>query len=162
MRWLRRRERTMSADDSTLGPIRIITKDIELRGHVAAAGQRITDLLLRGQDLAFLPAGAEPRPEHWLAVATSDILFVVPPPMPSRHGGGRGRDVRQVRVTIGPYRITGDAHLGSDVNLDADLAARQPFLPLTSAAVSRVGDTPDEAFDVVIVSLAASTRYGPA
>ena len=79
-----------------LAPIRIFTDLIELTGRVAPAGQRITDILLRGQDLAFLPAGADPEPETWILIAPTDILFVSPPPMapraigrasPSVHGG---------------------------------------------------------------------------
>lgn len=161
MRWLRRRERTTKAENPRLASIRIFTNDLELRGRVAPAGQRITDLLLRGQDLAFLPAGAEPTPEHWLAVATSDILFVVPPPLPPRSTSGPPQNVRQISVIVGPYRITGTAHLESDATLDAAFAARQPFLPLTSAVILH-GGAPDEALDVVIVNLAASSRFGPA
>ena len=82
--------------------------------------------------------------------------------MPPRHRGGRRRDTRHVSVTVGQYHVTGDANLRDDANLDADLVARHPFLPLTSAAVSRQGETGDETFDVVIVSLAASTRFEPA
>jgi hypothetical protein len=161
MRWLRSRERTTTADHTTLAAIRIFTRDIELRGAVAPAGQRITDLLLRGQDLAFLPAGAEPTPEHWLAVATSDILFVVPPPLPPRSAGGPAPNMRKVSVIVGPYRLTGTAHVKGDEELDATFVARQPFLPLTSAEILRAG-APSEALDVVIVNLAASTRVGPA
>ena len=67
-----------------LAPIQIFTDLIELTGRVAPAGQRITDILLRGQDLAFLPAGAAPEPENWILIAPTDILFVSPPPMAPR------------------------------------------------------------------------------
>lgn len=161
MRWLRNRERTTKADHGSLAAIRIFTRDIELRGAVAPTGQRITDLLLRGEDLAFLPAGAEPTPEHWLAVASSDILFVVPPPLPPGSAGGSAPNIRKVSVIVGPYRITGSAHVKSDEDLDAAFVARHPFLPLTSAEILRAG-APSEALDVVIVNLAAGTSVRPA
>ena len=151
LRWLRGRENETATDAAALDPIRIFTADIELSGSVAPSGQRITDLLLRGQDLAFLPAGAEPRPEHWVSVAAADILFVVPPPLPRSRKRVRRPRTRATTVAVGPYRITGAAFLQSDHN-----AEPPAFLPLTGATVAREGGEP-QAFEVVIVNLAASS-----
>lgn len=155
MRWLRGRERAPATDDVSLAPIRIFTRELELAGFVAPTGQRITDLLLRGQDLAFLPAGAEPRPENWVMVAATDVLFVVPPPLsPARDGADPGRTF-PVAVIVGRYRISGAAHVQGE-----SAAGRAAFLPLTGATVEREGDG-EESADVVIVNLAAAQPLEP-
>lgn len=51
MRWLRGGQQRATRVDQRLDPIRILTPVLELEGFVAPTGQRITDLLLRGQDL---------------------------------------------------------------------------------------------------------------
>ena len=155
MRWLRGRERAPAIDDASLAPIRIFTPEIELTGFVAPTGQRITDLLLRGQDLAFLPAGAAPRPENWVLVAAADVLFVVPPPLSParRHHDARG--TFPVGVVIGPYRIRGAAHAPSE-----GASGHGAFLPLTGATIQRDGAV-EEPVDVVIVNMAAAGPLEP-
>ena len=151
MRWLRGRDPTGSPDD--LAPVRIFTDALELRGSIAPAGQRVTDILLRGQDLAFLPEGAEPVPEAWVWVSPNDVLFVLPPPLagPAR----AGRDLRQIPVTlsVGPYRIAGRVHLVAGEEVDPGMAARQPFLPVTDATIEGPDGWADQA-SVTIVNLA--------
>lgn len=151
LRWFRGHEDETPTDASPLDPIRIFTAEIELSGSVAPSGQRITDLLLRGQDLAFLPAGAEPRPEHWVSVAAADILFVVPPPLPRSRKRSRRARTRATTVVVEPYRITGAAFLEADRNPEPPT-----FLPLTGATVIG-GDGQPQTFEVVIVNLAASS-----
>jgi hypothetical protein len=134
-------------ESRVLAPIRIFTDLIELTGRVAPAGQRITDILLRGQDLAFLPAGAAPEPENWILIAPTDILFVSPPPMAPRAPWRARRDQRAVALCVGRYRVRGTAHLAPGVE-PAQLPSRPGFLPLTDARVD------EERFSVVIVNLA--------
>ena len=155
MRWLRGRERAPTPDDASLAPIRIFTRELELTGFVAPTGQRITDLLLRGQDLAFLPAGAEPVPGNWVMVAANDVLFVVPPPLSPPRGPADGRGTFPMAVTVGPYRITGAAHVQAD-----GAAGQVTFLPLTAATIVRGGggEEGEEAVDVVIVNVVAARR----
>jgi hypothetical protein len=140
---------------TVLEPIRIVTDELELElvGSVAPTGQRVTDMLLRGQDLAFLPAGADPAPDAWISVAPSDVLFVVPPPLPPRQGWQPAADTAEVIVRIGSYRIMGAAHVAPGRPVDARLAADHPFLPLTSATVLRDGAPGPEDADVAIVNL---------
>ena len=156
MRWLRSDRHGRA--DARLHAIRIFTAALELRGFVAPSGQRITDILLRGQDLAFLPEGAEEIPENWVMVAPADILAVVPPPLPSRATFRTRATLRKVFVEVGPYRITGTAHLGGGEQLDAALRERQPFLALTKASVETAGEVAK--LDVAIVNLGASTEFG--
>jgi hypothetical protein len=154
MRWLRGHDSAESASD--LAPVRIFTEALELRGSIAPAGQRVTDILLRGQDLAFLPEGAAPAPEAWVWVAPNDVLFVVPPPLtaPAR----TGRDLRLIPVTlnVGPYRITGRIHLVAGEEVDPGISARQSFLPVTDARIEGAGAT-TETVSVAIVNLALAT-----
>jgi hypothetical protein len=126
---------------------------MELVGSVAPTGQRVTDMLLRGQDVAFLPLGAEPVPEAWIAVAAADILWVVPPPLPSRRGARPSPGQVRLHVRIGPYRLIGSAHISPDEPIDRGLAVAHPFLPLTDATVGREGRARVEDVDVVIVNL---------
>jgi hypothetical protein len=142
---------------SGLQPIRIVTDELELVGSVAPTGQRVTDMLLRGQDLAFLPAGADPVPDAWISVAASDVLLVVPPPLPPRQDWRPATDRAEVVVRIGAYRVMGSAHVPAARPVDARLAADHPFLPVTSATVLRDGATAPEDVEVVIVSLARAS-----
>ena len=156
MRWLRSDRQSRAY--SHLDAIRIFTAALELRGYVAPTGQRITDILLRGQDLAFLPQGAEEAPENWLMVAPSDILVVVPPPLPKRIAVRTTVTRREVFVEVDPYRVTGTAHLGEGDVLDDAFRDRQPFLALTKAKLETGGEVTK--LDVAIVNLAASSRFG--
>ena len=145
----------------TLAAILIATDEIELVGTVAPTGQRITDLLLRGQDLAFLPHGADPAPDAWISISPPDILWVAPPPLPDRDGAVASRSSGQrIFVRIGPYRIIGVAHLAPATSIDHRLAIQRPFLPLTSASVARETEHASgavEDMDVVIVNLARAS-----
>lgn len=143
---------------ATLEPIRIATDVIELVGSVAPTGQRVTDMLLRGQDVAFLPRGAEPVPEAWIAVAAADILWVVPPPLSSRRGARPNSRGPRLHVRIGPYRLIGAAHIAPDAPIDGGLAVAHPFLPLTGATIGYEGQATVDDVDVVIVNLTRGTE----
>ena len=157
MRWLR--SDRQSRAHAHLDAIRIFTAALELRGYVAPTGQRITDILLRGQDLAFLPQGADEAPENWVMVAPSDILVVLPPPLPKRATFRAPAARREVFVEVDPYRVTGTAHIGQSEVMDDAFRDRQPFLALTKAKVEIGGEVTK--LDVAIVNLAASARFGP-
>jgi hypothetical protein len=154
VRWRRGAERS---PDPGLDPIRIFTTELELDGFVAPAGQRVTDLLLRGQDLAFLPAGAAVAPEAWVLVSPADILLAVPPPLPRAAGWRKDRTLHRVRVQLPGYEVTGMAHLDPGYEPGADLTGRQAFLPMTSAEIAHQGGG-TEALDVVIVNLGRAAR----
>jgi hypothetical protein len=147
MPWLRGATEAAPRESRELAPIRIFTDLIELTGFVAPAGQRITDILLRGQDVAFLPAGAQAEPENWILISPTEILFVAPPPLAPRAPWRERRDRRAISLCVGRYRVKGTAHLAAGVE-PSQLTTRPGFLPLTDA---RVGD---ERFSVVIVNLA--------
>lgn len=149
--------------DPDLEPARIFTPEIELDGFVAPAGQRVTDILLRGQDLAFLPKGAEPEATNWLSVSGADILVVIPPPLPARPDWLSTSIPHDVVVRTGSYTVTGTAHLPRGLAPDGRLVDARPVLPLTSAWIRRDGE-PDssEPADVAIVMLANAASIEPA
>lgn len=147
MPWLRGATEAAPRDSRELAPIRIFTDLIELTGFVAPAGQRITDILLRGQDVAFLPSGADVEPENWILISPNEILLVAPPPLATRAAWRERRDRRAIALCVGRYRVNGTAHLAPGVE-PSHLASRAGFLPLTDAHVD------EERFSVVIVNLA--------
>lgn len=159
MRRLRSGARRKNALDQPLDAIRIFTAELELHGYVASSGQRITDILLRGDDLAFLPAGADVVPENWMRVSPLDILVAIPPPLPAPARWTDAIELIGLFVQVGPYKVTGTAHLRQGDALDEQFRRRQPFLPLTRASVSREGH--NDHVDVAIVNLGASTGFGP-
>ena len=152
------RPTSTTSSPNALEPIRIATEDLELVGSVASTGQRITDLLLRGQDLAFLPAGADPTPDAWIAVAPADILWVVPPPLPAHRDWQPAADRVRLSASIGGYRVIGAAHLPAGTRIGTDLARTHPFLPLTDASVARDGPAAPVDLPVVILNLGRATE----
>lgn len=148
-----------TAIPADLEPIRIATEVLELFGSVAPTGQRVTDMLLRGQALSFLPAGAEPRPDAWISIEPGEVLFVVPPPLPARDRWRPSTATVDLAVRIADYRIAGSAHLQTGTAIDGRLAEDHPFLPLTSASIAHDEANEPEELDVVIVNLARATRF---
>ncbi len=161
MRWLRSGTRDQQTDEERLESVRILTPELELDGFIAPTGQRITDILLRGQDLAFLPAGADSAPGNWLRIAPADLLVVIPPPISPRTGWREPLHLVEAFAEVGPYRISGTAHLRRGETLDDRFRERQPFLPLTSATVLRADGEPEQV-KVAIVNLDNADRFGRA
>lgn len=136
-----------------LDPIRIFTPELELRGFVASTGQRVTDILLRGEDLAFLPAGAPVAPERWIRVSPSDILIVAPPPLAARSTWRETRHRGPLAFRIGPYAVSGTGLVDPEESI-GHVRKRQPFLPLTDAElIGPDADQVAELFEVLIVNL---------
>jgi hypothetical protein len=159
MPWLRATDHEPAAP--TRSPAsRIVTAEIELRGTIASTGQRVTDMLLRGQDLAFLPDGAAEAPDAWVAVAPGDMLFVIPPPLANPSSPPERYRVVEVAMRVGGYRLVGRIHLRKDETPGPHLARRQAFLPMTDVAIERP-DGSTEAVDVAIVNLAEADGPHP-
>jgi hypothetical protein len=158
MRWLRPGAHRRGAE-AALDPVRILTPELSLQGFVAPTGQRITDILLRGEDLPFLPAGADADPQNWVLIAPHDLLVVIPPPLPPRRQWLEPIKLRGAFAETGPYRITGLAHLRSKETLDERHRAQQPFLPLTQATIAHADGT-SEVVPVAIVNLDNCGAFG--
>lgn len=136
-----------------LQPIRLYSSETVFAASVHPAGERLTDILQRGDEVLVLPEGADHQdPDAWLAVNPDALLAVVPPPHVSQPELRLHRQRESVQIRTGPYRISGTAHLRPGHEQDPFVRATRPFLPLTDALVQR-DDEPPERFDVVIVNL---------
>jgi hypothetical protein len=156
MDWLLGRRRASEpprVEPPDLQPIRLYSAETVFAASVHPGGERITDILQRGDELLVLPQGADHQdPDAWLAVNPDALLAVVPPPHVSPPELRLHRQREEVEIRTGPYRITGTAHLRPGQEQDPFVRATRPFLPLTDALVQRA-DGPPERFDVVIVNL---------
>lgn len=145
-----------AAPEPRLEPIRVLGRDIEVAGWVAPAGARITDLLNSGAGMDVLPDGADASdPDSWLNLVSGSVLIVVPPPHVSPPEKRLHRQTQRVGLRVGPYLVTGTAHLRPGFEQDLFLRSTSPFLPLTHATIATEG-APDAPvpYDVVIVNLA--------
>jgi hypothetical protein len=152
--WLLRKTGRPPERDATrpLQPIRLYSADMVIAAWLDPANERITDILSRRDDLAVLPEGRDADdPDSWLLVNANELLLVVPPPhsSPSELRVHRQREVVQARV--GPYIVTGTAHMRPGQAEDPFLRATQPFLPLTDAVIEQPGEPPIRV-DVVIAN----------
>ena len=155
----RAEEREPEAAGDRLEPIRIITREADLRGFIAAGNERLTDILQRGQDLAILPAGASPTPSSWVRVSAAEVQLVVPPPHVSPPERRLARQPREVVVRVGAYELSGTAHLMPGAEQDVLARSSHPFLPLTDVALFAEGAREPERLDVVIVNLRETSEY---
>jgi hypothetical protein len=151
--WPFRRQSTPAAPvvAEQLEPIRIFLKDSDLAGWVRPLAERTTDLLQRGVPLSFRPAGAQAG--EWMEMATEEILMVVPPPYVSPRWLRAQRQLEQVAIRIGPYLVTGTAHLRRGQEQDLYLRATRPFLPLTDATFATAQDETPTRVETLIVNL---------
>jgi hypothetical protein len=129
-------------------------------GHiqVLAGNGRITELLNAPEPVRVRakpePGDADERP--WIDVdeaGRDEILAMVPPPRDTNPLQRLHRPAQQVSVRIGPYLITGEAHVPAGSEATGFLMRHQPhFSPLTRARISQPGE-PDTTYQVVIVNL---------
>lgn len=161
MDWLRARRVSQPppAEPHDLVPIRLYSADAAFAASMDPAGERLSDMLQRGDELSILPEGADHRdPEAWLSVNLDLLLLVVPPPHVSRPELRLHRQRQAVQIRTGPYLVSGTAHLKPGYAQDAFVRARQPFLPLTDAVIEREAEAPEHV-EVVIVNLALMEQF---
>ena len=152
-------EREPGPDPGRLEPVRVITREADIRGFIAPSDERLTDTLQRGQTLSILPAGAEPTPSSWVEVSPAEVQLVVPPPYVSPPERRLVRQLREVVVRVGSYELSGTAHLMPGAEQDVLARSSHPFLPLTDVALFADGATEPERLDVVIVNLRETSEY---
>jgi hypothetical protein len=139
---------------ASLEPIRIYTDDAVADGWVVTGGVRMTDILAREEEIAFLPDGADPGlPGAWVGLLTGQLRMVVPPPHVSPAELRQPRERQEVMLRVGDHRVAGVAHLRRGHERDVFLRATQPYLPLTEATVMRADGSEPQPYEVVIVSL---------
>lgn len=136
-----------------LQPIRLYLAEMVLVGSLDPGGERMTDILNRGGELAVLPSGADGfQARDWMSVHIDDLEMVVPPPHVSPPDKRIERDRHPVRLRIGDWQLSGTAHLKPGAEQDALLLSTHPFLPLTEVRMWSPDGIP-ETQDIVIVNL---------
>ncbi|MGH2489857.1 MAG: hypothetical protein ACRDFR_09630, partial [Candidatus Limnocylindria bacterium] len=112
----------------TVQPIRLYMAEMVLVGSVEPGGERMTDILNRGGELAVLPSGAEGfQARDWMSVPIDDLEMVVPPPHVSPPERRIERDRHPVRLRIGDWQLSGTAHIKAGAEADALLLYTHPF-----------------------------------
>ncbi len=139
-------------------PLRLVTAEAEIRGHVSPGDERITDILQRGEPFRILPAGADNAPENWLEISPAEIQIVIPPPLVSPPERRVARQQSTVLARAGNYEVSGTAHLLPGSEADVVSRSSHPFLPITDATLVAPGSEP-ELLDVVIVNLRLTSEY---
>jgi hypothetical protein len=126
---------------------------VQLRLHEESG--RLTDLLNRDTPVAFDRTDGGPPP------AVDELLIVVPPPQPGDRARRLHRPGRPVLIVIGPYEVTGQAHVPPGTQPTGFLLRSNPrFVPLTGANIrSTLGDVPGQRVDVAIVNLRQAERF---
>jgi hypothetical protein len=133
-------------------PIRLYAADVVVPGRCEPGDERVTDILGRGDELPVVPDGRDPAdPDSWITVDTDAVLLIVPPPHVSRPEARVHRQRQGVQLRIGPYIVTGTAHLRPGESADPFLRATQPFLPLTEAMIAQEGAAPEQV-EVIIAN----------
>jgi hypothetical protein len=84
---------------------------------------------------------------------------VLPPPWISPPERRAVRQQREVFVKVGPFEITGTAHLVPGSEHDLVARSSQPFLPMTNAALFAEGAAEPQRLEVVIVNLRETSEY---
>ena len=144
-----------------LEPISIFTARGSFDGWIVAAERRVTDLL---NDHGHLRVCLDAAADQWQDVDREDILFVAPPGRPVDPQRRISRRRNRLVVLVGPYVVTGTAHILPGATLDAYTLRRQVrFLPLTDAWVThRTDPSVDVGRPVLIVNTTNLTELRPA
>jgi hypothetical protein len=128
--------------------------------QVLAGSGRITELLNAKEPIRVRarPEESEPGERPWIDLdeeQRNEILALVPPPRETNPLQRLHRPAQQVSMRIGPYFITGEAHVPAGAEATGFLMRHQPhFTPLTRARITQAGE-PDVSVPVVIVNLRA-------
>ena len=126
--------------------------------RLASSSERVTDLVNRLPTLPLRPLlhihGEPEAPPEQLDL--SEALVLIPPARTSDPRHRLHRPGRPVRVVVGPYEVTGDAHVPPGTQATGFLLRTWPrFVPLTGATVRLAMDPGgDRRVPVAIVNLA--------
>ena len=136
-----------------LQPISVFADRGSFDGWIVAAEYRVTELLNEHQHLRVCLDAAADR---WEDIDRDEILFVAPPERATDPQRRIHRRKNRLVALVGPYVVTGTAHLQPGATLDPYLLRRQVrFLPLTDAWVThRTDPTVELGRPVVIVNTA--------
>jgi len=126
---------------------------VQLRLHGPAG--RLSDILNQETDVRLERTDGAAPP------VLEGLLVLVPPPQEGDRARRLHRPGRAMRIRIGPYEVTGDAHVPPGAQPTGFLLRTSPrFVALTNATVrSTLGAIADRRVDVVIVNLERAERF---
>ena len=129
------------------------TTVVQLRIHGPAG--RLSDVLNRETDVRLERTDGAAPP------VLDDVLVMIPPPQEGDRARRLHRPGRAVRVRIGPYEVTGDAHVPPGAQPTGFLLRTSPrFVPLTNTTVrSALGAVGERRVEVAIVNLQRAERF---
>ncbi len=144
-----------------LEPISVFTGRGNFDGWIVAAERRVTDLL---NDHPHLRVCLDAADDRWEDIERDDILFVAPPERAADPQRRVSRRRNRLVALVGPYVVTGTAHIPPGATLDAYSLRRQVrFLPLTDVWVTHRTDPSVElGRPVVIVNTSQLVELRPA
>jgi hypothetical protein len=145
--------------DAELVRLRIFTAADQRLVEIENHGERISDLLNSAAGLRLravsVEEGVSPGSIAWTQIDPDEMLVVVPPPKATDRTRRLHRPGKEVRVQVGPYFVTGAAHVPAGAQPSGFLLRHRPhFLPLTRATIGRMdGGQDTTSVSVAIVNL---------
>ena len=151
------------AAEDELGAVELLTESGRLTGCIATGGQRTSDWLNAKDEVAIhglAAADAEARPAADGAAAAgasptllrrSEIVWVVPPPLPPNRHLRLHRRRLLVHLELDEHRVSGQVHVrpGADP-VDQVLRGTRDLVPLTDAQVVSKDD-PEQGMAVPVL-----------
>jgi hypothetical protein len=136
-----------------LQPIQVFMVDRHIEGWIVAVEERITDLLNRRDVLRICTDAAS---DTWETIESDQVLIVAPPVRATNPQRRIHRQKHRLMALVGPYVVTGIAHLQPGTALDPYLLrTRQHFLPMTSVSLThRIDPSFEQELPVVIINVA--------
>lgn len=149
-----------------LAKLEIFTPSRRLLGWIAPEGERTSDWMNRGQEIELLspvelglagdaPELLEPQGDQRRArVASSDILFAVPPSLPQGRHLRLHRRVVRISFEVGDYDLSGRIHVAPGADPGENLLrSSRTFVPITDAELIHYADPPfTRSFTTLIVN----------
>jgi hypothetical protein len=163
----RSREADVAAPSSPLPGLSVEVRPVDVQlftsdgvgdVQVLAGSGRVTELLNSAEPMRIRSRHEAPDAAQleWVDVdveGRDEILAVIPPPRDTNPLQRLHRPAQEVEMRVGPYLVTGEAHVPAGSEATGFLMRHRPhFVPLTNARISEPG-VPDVKAPVVIVNL---------
>ena len=138
--------------------VRLYTADGSGDVQVLAGSGRITELLNSSEPIQLRadPSASDGGETAWIEVdvpGRDEILLVVPPPRDANPLQRLHRPAQDISMRIGPYLVTGEAHVPPGAEAVGFLQRHRPhFVPLTRARIHSPWE-PEQTVSVAIVNL---------
>ena len=144
-------EPMLGAPSDELEPVALFCVEGVTEGSTDAMGRRMTELLNSRADIR-INTPRESGAAEWHNFAMADVVAVAPPPHPSNPARRISRRKQRILLRAGEYRFVGTAHLPPGTDINAFLARRPGWMPLTECTIGT--EEAEYEVDVAIVNTA--------